>query len=145
MNASDFLARPLLARIRLRKAEQWKAAMKSLTERVTVNFGLDAEPVSHSRNPSSMQDAIAGLMEAEAEVEERKKELAEVELEVGMVLARIPDQALHDFMVMKYLDLMTVRQIVNDMRYSYSWGRWMKERGTAEVQRILDEMEADGE
>jgi hypothetical protein len=40
---------------------------------------------------------------------------------------------------------MTIEAAANEVGYSYSWGRLAVERGVAEVQEILDGMEADGE
>lgn len=145
MNAVEFLARPRLAQACLERARQRENALRALTERVTGKFGLGAEPVSHSRNNTAMQDAIAAHMEAEGEVERLKEELAAVELEVGMVLAKLPAGTLYEFMVRKYLDLEPVGKIAEEMNYSYSWGRWELEKGITEVQRILDDMEASGE
>ena len=145
MNALDFLARPRLAQARLERARQREIALRALTERVTGKFGLGAEPVSHSRNNTAMQDAIAAHMEAKDEMDRLKEELAAAELEVGMVLAKLADRTLYEFMVKRYLDLEPVGKIAEEMNYSYSWGRWELDKGISEVQRILDDMEVSGE
>ena len=48
-------------------------------------------------------------------------------------------------MVNRFMDFMTIEAAANDVGLSYSWGRLAVERGVAEVQEILDGMEADGE
>ena len=144
MNAIEFLSRPLEARKRLTRAEQWRDSLQSLTERVTTRFGLASEPVSHSRNNAAMQDAIVDLTEAKEQVSRLEQELAAVELEVGKVLARLSDELMYKFMVARFLDLMTIEAAADSVGYTYSWGRWELDRGVAEVQRILDEMEANG-
>ncbi len=145
MMALELLSRPRRVHFRLEKAEQRVAALQSLTERVTVKYGLDSEPVSHSRNTTLMQDAIARLMEAKEAAARMREELAAAELEVGMVLVKIQDETLREFMFKRYLDLRSVQEAAEEMDYSYSWGRWEAERGVQEVQQILDEMEASGE
>ncbi|MCR4884129.1 MAG: hypothetical protein K6A68_11190 [Clostridiales bacterium] len=145
MNAMDFLSRPYRIYVLLEKARQKVAALQSLTERVTARFGLESVPVSHSRNTSAMQDTIAVLMEAKEETARLEDELAKVELETGMVLARLPDETLHDFMVARFLDYLPIAAITEKMNYSYSWGRLELAKGVSAVQQILDEMEADGE
>ena len=145
MDAREFLSRPMQANNRLRRAQEKVAALKSLTERVTTKFGLDSEPVSHSRNISGMQDTIIQLSEAKEEEQRLKEELAAVELKVGAVLAKLSDEKLYDFMVSRYLDFMTIEAAANEVGYSYSWGRLAVERGVAEVQEILNGMESDRE
>ena len=85
------------------------------------------------------------LTEAEEEEQRLREELAVVELKVGTVLAKLSDEKLYDFMVNRFLDFMTIEAAANDVGLSYSWGRLAVERGVAEVQEILDGMEADGE
>jgi uncharacterized protein YjiS (DUF1127 family) len=145
MDAREFLSRPMQANNRLRRAQEKVAALKSLTERVTTKFGLDSEPVSHSRNISGMQDTIIQLSEAKEEEQRLKEELAAVELKVGAVLAKLSDERLYDFMVNRYMDFMTIEAAANEVGFSFSWGRLAVERGVAEVQAIIDGMEADGE
>ena len=145
MDAREFLSRPMQANNRLRRAQEKVAALKSLTERITTKFGLDSEPVSHSRNISGMQDTIIQLSEAKEEEQRLKEELAAVELKVGAVLAKLSDERLYDFMVNRYMDFMTIEAAANEVGFSFSWGRLAVERGVAEVQAIIDGMEADGE
>jgi len=145
MDAMEFLTLPMQVSNRLRRAQEKVASLKSLTERVTTKFGLDSEPVSHSRNMSAMQDTIILLSEAKEEEQRLQEELAAVELKVGAVLARLSDEKLYDFMVSRYLDFMTIEVAANEVGYSYSWGRLAVERGVAEVQEILDGMESDRE
>ena len=73
------------------------------------------------------------------------EELAAVELKVGAVLAKLSDERLYDFMVNRYMDFMTIEAAANEVGFSFSWGRLAVERGVAEVQAIIDGMEADGE
>ena len=84
------------------------------------------------------------LTEAEEEEQRLREELAVVELKVGAVLAKLSEERLYDFMVNRFLDFMTIEAAANEVGFSYSWGRLAVERGVAEVQEILDGMEADG-
>ena len=138
MKAEEFLSKPREVRRRLEEAEGRVAALQSLTERITARFGINSVPVSHSRNTTLMQDAVAGMIEAEEEAARLKEELAGTEMEVGMVLAEIPDESLREFMIKRYLDLKTIRTAAEELNYSYTWGQWVTRRGIAEVQGILD-------
>ena len=137
MTAKEFLLQPARARVRLEMALLRRDALKSLTERVTQTFGIQT-PGVHSQNNSAMEDAVIRLTEAEEMVEQKMKELAEAELEVGMVLAMIPDKNLNDFMIKRYLDCKSIRKTTKEMGFSYNWGKSADGRGTDEVQRILD-------
>ena len=143
MDAMEFLSRPMQASNRLRRAQEKVTALKSLTERVTTKFGLDSVSVAHTPNVSAMQDTIILLTEAEEEEQRLREELAVVEMKVGAVLAKLSDERLYDFMVNRFLDFMTIEAAANEVGFSYSWGRLAVERGVAEVQEILDGMEAD--
>ncbi len=138
MDALEFLSRPREVRRRLEEAEQKVAALKALTERMTARFGIESEPVRQSRNTDMMQEAIANLMEAKEEAARLKEELAEAEMEVGMVLAGIVDESLREFMMKRYLDLMPMGAAAEELNYSRTWGQWANQRGIEEVQRMLD-------
>ena len=141
MRAYEFLTRPRMAKIRLQKIQDRVESLKSVAERATVSFGLDSEPVSHTRNPSAMQDVIIQLAEAKEEESRRKEELATVELEVGLVLANLQDSDLYKFMTCRFVDCKPVRVAASKAGYSYSWGRQAQARGIYEVQAILDKAE----
>ena len=144
MRAYEFLTRPRMAKIRLQKAQAHVASLKSVAERATASFGLNSEPVSHTRNPSAMQDMIIQLAEAEEEEKRLQEELAEIELKVGLVLANLQDKDLYDFMTYHFLDCVPVRSAAYKVGYSYSWGRQAQARGICEVQAILDRGEYSG-
>ena len=92
-----------------------------------------------------MVSHYAEMDEEDKEIYDKmKEELAFVELKVGAVLAKLSDERLYDFMVNRFLDFMTIEAAANEVGFSYSWGRLAVERGVAEVQEILDGMEADG-
>ena len=138
MKAEEFLYRPREVRRRLEEAEQRAAALKALTERMTARFGIEAEAAGHTGNTDRMQEAIINLVEAKEEAARLKEELAGTEMETGMVLAEIPDEPLREFMIKRYLDLMTIRTAAEELNYSYTWGQRANRRGIAEVQGILD-------
>ena len=69
-----------------------------------------------------MQDTIILLTEAEEEEQRLKEKLAEVELKVGALLAKLSDERLYDFMVNRFLDFMTIEAAANEVGFSYSWG-----------------------
>ena len=137
MTVRDFLLQPSRARVRLEMAILRRDALKSLTERVTQRFGKDSVPGAHSQRNDAMENAVIRLSEAEEAVERAKEELAQAELEVGMVLAEIQDKDLYQFMVWLYLDNIPITEVAKSMGYSYTWARHVREKGFATVQEIL--------
>ena len=140
MTAKEFLLQPARARVHLEMALLRRDALKSLTERVTQTFGIQTTG-GHSQNCNAMEDAVIRLTEAEEMVERRMEELANAELEVGMVLAMIPDKTINEYMVKRYLDCGVSRVIAVNMGFSSAWGEFAEKRGLAEVQKILDAKE----
>ena len=136
MTAKEFLLQPARARVRLEMALLRRDALKSLTERVTQTFGIQT-PGVHTQNYSAMEDAVIRLTEAEEMVEKKMKELAEAELEVGMVLAMIPDKTLNEYMVKRYLDCKSVAVAAKELGYTRRWGCEEEQKGIGEVQSIL--------
>ena len=144
MNAYEFLTRPRVVMVRLKRVKEHIEILKSSAERSTASFGPESQPVSHTRNPFSMQDIIVQLAEAKEEEKRLKEELAEVSLEVTLVLANLEDKDIYNYLSYRFLDCMTVRRAACKAGYSYSWGRWAQGRGIHEVQTILDNMELSG-
>ena len=138
MTAKEFLLQPARARVRLEMALLRRDALKSLTERVTQTFGIQTTG-GHSPNCNAMEDAVIRLTEAEEMVEKKMKELAEAELEVGMVLAMIPDKTLNEYMVKRYLENQSIRKASEEMNFTKGWGEKKQRKGIEAVQRILDE------
>lgn len=141
MNAREFLFRPTVLREQIQNTKQRVRSLASLAQRVTKPFGPEYEPVSHTPNPTAMQDATIRLMEARNILEQQKRNLTEAELEVGLVIDRIQNEAVREFMQKKFLDGMTIRMIAAEKSYSYDWGKKKLRKGVAAVQRILDEGE----
>ena len=137
MTAKEFLLQPARARVHLEMALLRRDALKSLTERVTQTFGIQTTG-GHSQNCNAMEDAVIRLTEAEEALKRRMEELAEAELEVGMVLAMIPDKTINEYMVKRYLDCGDSVKIAVDMGFSRNWGFCAQKKGIAAVQKILD-------
>ena len=138
MDAREFLSRPGFLRAELKDAEQKVASLKSLTERCSVAFGPESEPVAHTRNPDAMQDAIIRLSEAKEAAEELKTRLATAELEVGLLIARVESMECREVLEHKYLDGFSNRMTADSMDRSIRWVRMRHVDGLDAVQRILD-------
>ncbi len=139
MIAKEFLSRPHDLWNQLNAAKQRVASMKALTERVSIAFGPDTEPVSHSLNTSALQDAAIRLSEARDEFIRLRQAYLDVVLEVGLVLASVTDPMLHEFLEKRFLEFMPVEKAATSMGFPPSWGRFIQPKALAAVQQILDE------
>lgn len=139
MNAHEFLFRPTVLRKRVQNTTQRILSLTSLAQQVTIAFGPQSEPVSHTRNTTAMQDAAIRLMEAKEILAQQERDLALAELEVGLVMDRIEDEDIRELMQKKFLEGMTVREIVEPKGLSEAWGRKKLQKGFEILQRILDE------
>ena len=138
MNAKAFLSRPWKLWCLLLDVKQKVAALKSMTERASAAFGPEAEPVSHSRNMSAMQDAIIRFSEAREEESRLNADYENAALEVALVINRVPDMVLRQFLEKRYLEFMTVTDAADALNHSERWGRQKHYEALNAVQEILD-------
>jgi hypothetical protein len=61
---------------------------------------------------------------------------------VGLLILRIQNETVRDFMAARYLDFKTHAQIAAPKHYSRSWCRKTQDRGLVAVQALLDEEKA---
>ena len=142
MNAREFMEQPRRLKEQLEKADMEVDYLKSLAERVTVPFGPESQPVTHTTNVSAMQDAAIKLSEAREKAARIREEYCETVWDVGLLILRIQNETVRDFMAARYLDFKTHAQIAALKNYSPSWGRKTHRRGLIAVQAILDEEKA---
>ena len=88
MNAREFLEQPRRLKEQLDKADMEVDYLKSLAERVTVPFGPESQPVSHTTNVSAMQDAAIKLSEAREKAARIREEYCETVWDVGLLILR---------------------------------------------------------
>ena len=117
------------------KLEQIEA-LKSLACRVTA--GMGNEPVSRTRNVTSMQDTIVRILEAEDELNRRIDELVGMKLEIMRVIDRVQDITQRLILEKRYLSFRSWEQIAVDMCYTVRWTLMRHEEALAAVQEILD-------
>ncbi len=136
MNARIFLSRAWNFELQVQSKLEQIEALKSLACRVTA--GMGSEPVSRTRNVSSMQDTIVRILEAEEELNRRIDELVGMKLEIMKVIDRVQDVTLRLILEKRYLSFRSWEQIAVDMCYTVRWTLMRHEEALAAVQEILD-------
>lgn len=137
MNAREFLGRAQLLEHMVQSKLHQVESLKSLACRVTTVYSAD--PVSHTRNVSGMEDIILRVMEAEEELNHRIDELLDAKMQIDRVIVKVEDPLLQVVLQKKYLNYMTLVKIGQELHVSKRWMGELHSRALDEVQRILDE------
>ena len=139
MDAKEFLSRAFFLEQRIQSKQEQIAALRSLASRVTISYGN--EPVSHTRDVTSMQDTVAKILEAESELNRQIDELVDVKLEIGRVIDRVENIQFRLILEKRYLLFRPWDEIGEEMGYSARWVQIKRREALNAVQEILDRME----
>ena len=82
MTARDYLSQAYRLDQRINSKLQQVESLRSLTQKVTASYS--GEPVSHTRNVTSLQDTILRLMEAEEQVNQQIDELVSLKMNIAL-------------------------------------------------------------
>ena len=137
MNAKEFLSRAWHVEQQVQSKLEQIEALKSLACRMTASSGT--EPVSHTRNVTSMQDTVVRILEAEEELNRRIDELVRMKVEVMQVIDRVQDVSLRLILEKRYLSFLPWEQIAVDMGYTVRWALVRHRDALDAVQRVLEE------
>ena len=139
MNAKEYLSRARLMDMQVRSRQEQILILRSMAERVSAGFGREA--VSRSLNTTAMQDTVARILEAEAELAGRIDELVRTRMEIAGVIDRVEDVRVRLILEKRYLCFRDWREITEEMNYSLRYVQEKHREGLRAVQRILEETE----
>ena len=139
MNAKAYLSRAYCIELQVQSKQEQIEALRSLACRVTAGGG--SEPVSHTRNVTSMQDTIVRILEAEEDLNRRIDDLVAMKLEIAETIDRVEDVTLRLILEKRYLSFLSWGQIAMDLHYSERWLQVKHGEALEAVQRILEEKE----
>lgn len=139
MNAKDFLSRAYCLEQRIQSKQEQIAYWRSLASKVTTSYG--SEPVSHTRNVTSMQDTVEKILEAERELNRQIDELVDVKLETARVIDQVSNIHCRLVLEKRYLLFQHWEDISADMGYTVRWLQMKNREALDEVQEILDRMD----
>ena len=139
MEAREFLGRARYLDLQVQSKLHQIEVLKSLACKVTTVYS--EEPVSHTRNVSSMEDIILRIMESEGELNAQIDELVSVKLRIHAVINKVEDTLLRLILEKKYLEFESLVKIGGELNFSDRWMRDLHARALYEVQLILDEEE----
>jgi DNA-directed RNA polymerase specialized sigma24 family protein len=138
--AKEFLSQAYRLDQRINAKLEQVEALRSLTRKVTVSYG--SEPVSHTRNVSSLEDSIIRLMEAENALNATIDALVDMKMDIAQCISAVPNHDCQLLLEKRYLCFHTWEQIAADMHYSARWVHIVHSRALAAVDKMLREKSA---
>ena len=136
MTALEFLSRAYRLDQQVQSKMQQISDLRSMASRVNVFIGN--EPVSHTRDVTSMQSTVAKIIEEEERLNQEIDHLVDVKQEISEVISRVQDVTLRLILEKRYLLFQYWEKIAVDLNLTT---RWIKERhkmALRVVDRILE-------
>jgi len=115
VNAKEYLSQARMLEQRINAKLDRVSRLRALTQKVTVTMNDD--PVSHTRNVTSLQDQIIRLMEAEESLNRQIDMLVDFKAEVQEVLELIDDEDDKLVLELHYLCFRSWEEIAEVMNY----------------------------
>ena len=137
MNAKDYLGQAYRLDQRITSKLQQISSLRSLTQKVNASFG--GEVVSHTRNVTSLEDAVIRLMEAEEELSQEIDRLINIKIDIGKLIEQVHNESYRLILEKRYLCFLPWDQIAEEMHYSRRWVLDRHERALDVVDRLLTE------
>ena len=111
--------------------------LRSLTQKVTASYGR--EPVSHTRNVTSLEDSIIRLMEGEEQINQQIDKMVNLKMDIAALIDHVRNENYRLILEKRYLCFLSWDEIATDMHYSSRWVRNVHERALEVVGKLLKE------
>lgn len=99
---------------------------------------LKQDVVSGGGSQDNMSDAMAKLIDLEAEINREINKLVDARIAVTATIDKVEDARLHTVLNMRYVQFKTFEQIAAEMNYTYRWVCIMHGRALQEVEKIMN-------
>ena len=116
------------------------ARLRSMAKHMTVSYG--AEPVSRTRNVSSMEDAILKIMMVEREIDQTIDAMLAQRKEIETTIQLVTDPDSRTLLELRYLAFKEWEEIAVIFRCSSSYAHRMHRRALLLIDAILASKEA---
>ena len=140
MNALEYLSQAYLLDQQIQSKLHQIEALRSLA--TTMKAFSGDEPVSHTRNVTSLQDAVVKILEEEAELNAEIDRLVDVRREIREVISRVRDPDLRLLLEKRHLCFESWPQIARDMGHTDRWATTKHMMALEVVRQILERMES---
>ena len=139
VDAKTFLSGAFCMELQVRSKQEQIEALRSLASKVTQTFG--GEPVSHTRNVTSMQDTVAKILAAEEELNRRIDQLVDQKLQISRVIDCVQNVSYRLILEERYILFKQWDEIAEDLGLTARWLQVKHQEALDAVQEILDGME----
>lgn len=137
MTAKEYLSQAYRLDQRINSKLEQVEALRSLTRKVTVSYG--SEPVSHTRNVTSLEDSIIRLMEAENALNATIDALVDMKMDIAQCINAVPNQDYRLLLEKRYLCFHSWEQIAIDMQCTVRWVHILHGRALRVIDRLRSE------
>ena len=135
MTAQEYLSRAYRMEQQVESKLQQIEALRSMAESLTSCIGT--EPVSHTRNVTSMQDTVNKIVEEEQALNARIEELVDIKREIADTISRVSNVTYRLILEKRHLCFQMWEQIACDMNYSVRSVQTKYGEALKVVERIL--------
>lgn len=139
MTAKEYLGQAYRLDQRINSKLQQVESLRSLTQKVTASY--DSEPVSHTRNVTSLEDTIIRLMEAKEQVNQQIDELVKLKMDIAALIDRVRNESYRLILEKRYLCFLPWDQIASDLHYSRRWVLNKHDRSVEVVEKLMSQRE----
>ena len=139
MNAMEFLQQAYLLEQQIQTKLHQITALRSLAE--TMRSYSGNEPVSHTRNVTSLQDTVIKIMEQEQELNHEIDRLVDLKKEILDVIGEVQDLNCRLVLEKRHLCFETWPRIGEEMGHTGRWAQLKHLAALRAVQQILEKRE----
>ena len=142
MTAQEYLGRAFRLEQQVESKLQQIEALRSMAESLTSCIGT--EPVSHTRNVTSMQDTVNKIIEEEQALNDQIDQLVDIKKEIAATISRVTNVTYRLILEKRHLCFQMWEQIACDLNYSTRSIHTKYEEALKVVERILAEGDCEG-
>lgn len=139
MTAKEYLSQAYKLDLRITGKLAQLDSLRALTQKVTVSY--DRQPVSHTRNVSSLEDTILRLVEVENEINASIDALVNLKMEIATSIAGVENTDYQILLEQRYICFHTWEAIASALQCTVRWVHELHKRALEAFQKLLDENE----
>lgn len=136
MNALDFLQQAYMLEQQIQTKLTQISALRSLAE--TMRSYTGNEPVSHSRNVTSLEDSVIKILEQEQELNNEIDRMVHLKREIQDVISEVKDLNYRLVLEKRHLCFESFPRIGEEMGHTDRWAQQKHMAALRVVQQILD-------
>ena len=136
MNALDFLQQAYMLEQQIQTKLTQISALRSLAE--TMRSYTGNEPVSHSRNVTSLEDSVIKILEQEQELNNEIDRMVDLKREIQDVISEVKDLNYRLVLEKRQLCFESFPRIGEEMGHTDRWAQQKHMAALRVVQQILD-------